>query len=94
MMETLGSSGRKSPVQTILILLVESGLVYLGFQVSHFYVLLADGAQSLKISPFCQIVYSALNAVPSAHVLEAYTFDSVFVSFSVSVGQSEVLHHV
>ena len=35
-------SGRKSPVQNILILLVESGLVYLGFQVSHFYIPLAD----------------------------------------------------
>ena len=34
-MQTLGSSGRKSPVQTVLILLVESGLVFLGLQVSH-----------------------------------------------------------
>ena len=30
----LGSSGRKSTVQAVLIVLVESGLVYLGFQVS------------------------------------------------------------
>ena len=41
-METLGLSGRKSPVQTVLILLVESGLVFLGFQVSDFCTLLAD----------------------------------------------------
>ena len=35
--KTLGLTGRKNPVQTILVLLVESGLVYLGVQVSHFY---------------------------------------------------------
>ena len=39
---TLGLSGRKSPVQTVLVLLVESGLVYLGLQVSDFYILFAD----------------------------------------------------
>ena len=33
---------RKSPVQTILILLVESGLVYLTVQVSYFNIVLAD----------------------------------------------------
>ena len=32
--ETLGLRRRRSPVQTVLILLVESGLVYLVFQVS------------------------------------------------------------
>ena len=37
--KTLGLSRRRSPVQTVLILLVESGLVYLGFQVSHFDIL-------------------------------------------------------
>ena len=36
--KTLGSSRRKSPVQTVLILLVESGFVYLGFQVSDFKI--------------------------------------------------------
>ena len=35
-LKTLGPSRRKSPVQTILILLVESGLVYLAIQVSYF----------------------------------------------------------
>jgi len=42
MMENVGSNGRKSPVQTILILLVESGLVFLGLQASHFYFVHAD----------------------------------------------------
>jgi len=36
--KTLGLSARKSPVQTILILLVESGLVYLAFQVSDLLI--------------------------------------------------------
>jgi len=40
--ETPGSSRRKSQVHTILVLLVESGLVYLGLQVSHFHILFAD----------------------------------------------------
>ena len=40
--KTLGLSGRKSKMQAILILLVESGLVYLGLQVSDFCILLAD----------------------------------------------------
>ena len=34
--KTLGLRGRTSPAQTILIILVESGLVYLGIQVGHF----------------------------------------------------------
>ena len=38
----LGLSRRKSPVQTTLILLVESGLVYLIFQVSDCRTLRAD----------------------------------------------------
>ena len=33
-MKNLGLKGRRSPVQKVLILLVESGIVYLGFQVS------------------------------------------------------------
>ena len=37
-MKPLGLSGRKNPVQTVLILLLESGLAFLGFQVSHFYI--------------------------------------------------------
>ena len=41
-MKDLGWSRRKSPVQTMLILLVESGLVFLGFQVSHFCISVAD----------------------------------------------------
>ena len=36
--KTLGLGGRKNRVQTLLILLVESGLVYLGFQVSDMLV--------------------------------------------------------
>ena len=39
-LQSLGSSRRKSQVQAVLILLVESGLVFLVFQVSHFYILL------------------------------------------------------
>ena len=39
--KTLGLGGRKSPAQTILILLVESGLIFLGFQVSRFCIYLA-----------------------------------------------------
>ena len=35
-LKTLGPSRRKRPVQTILILLVESGLVFLVIQVSYF----------------------------------------------------------
>jgi len=38
----LGLNGPKNPVLTLLILLVESGLVYLRFQVSHFCIVLAD----------------------------------------------------
>jgi len=50
---TLGSSRRKSAVQTMLTLLVESGLVYLVFQVSDFYILLVDvRARLSKFSPF------------------------------------------
>ena len=41
-LKTLGPSKRKNPVQTILILLVESGLVFLGIQVSYFGIVLAD----------------------------------------------------
>ena len=49
MVKTLGLSGRKSPVQTTMILLVESGLAYLGMQVGHFYILLSDmSARSSK----------------------------------------------
>ena len=49
-LKTLDGDRRKSPVQTILIPLVESGLVFLGIQVSYFGILLADmPAQS---SPF------------------------------------------
>ena len=41
-LKTFGPQRRKSPVQTILILLVESGLVYLGIQVSYFGIVLGD----------------------------------------------------
>ena len=41
-LKTPGPSRRKNPVQTILILLVESGLVFLGIQVSYFGIVLAD----------------------------------------------------
>ena len=42
MVKTLGLSRRKSPAQTTLTLLVESGFVYLILQVSDFCALLAD----------------------------------------------------
>jgi len=41
-LKTLGPSRRESRGQAILILLVESGLVFLGIQVSHFGIVLAD----------------------------------------------------
>ena len=41
-MKTLELSRRKCPVQTILNLFVESGLVYLGIQVSYFGNMLAN----------------------------------------------------
>ena len=49
-MKTLGLRGRTSSGQTILILLVESGLVYLGIQVSHFEsCLLACARKILRV---------------------------------------------
>ena len=39
-LKTPGPSKRKGPVQTILVLLVESGLVFLGIQVSYFSICL------------------------------------------------------
>ena len=41
-MKTPSLSRRTSLLQTILVLLVESGLVYLGIQVSHFFIVLFD----------------------------------------------------
>ena len=40
-LKILGPSRREGQVQTILILLVESGLVFLGIQVSYFGIVLA-----------------------------------------------------
>ena len=39
-LNTLGPSRRKSPVKTIFILLIESGLVFLGLQVGSFGIVL------------------------------------------------------
>ena len=50
-MRNLGSNGQKSRVQNVLILLVESGLVYLGFQVSHFCILLAHMCAQILTIP-------------------------------------------
>ena len=44
--KTLGLRARRSPVQTVLILLVESGFVYLALQVSHFCVSLSAGMRA------------------------------------------------
>ena len=41
-LKTFGPRRRKSPGETILILLVESGLVYLGIQVSYLDIVLGD----------------------------------------------------
>jgi hypothetical protein len=46
---TLGLRGRKSPVQTVLILLIESDVVYLVFQVSDFNILLICVRKILKV---------------------------------------------
>ena len=48
-MNTLGLRRRKSPVQTILILLIESDVIYLVFQVSDLYILLICGRTILKV---------------------------------------------
>ena len=92
--KTVSSSGRKSPVRTILILLVESGLVYLAFQVSDFDILLADmRARSSKFSPFFgQTAYLVLNACGSTFDTEIYIFYSVYLSLSVSVRQRFTLY--
>ena len=68
-------------------LVVESGLVYLGFQVSHF------GYVRRRSSLFRQIVYTALYALSSVPPLEMYAFQAVFFSLSVSLGQTEDFHH-
>ena len=41
-LNTFGPTRRKDPVQTILIFLIESGLVYLGFQVGSSGIVLGD----------------------------------------------------
>jgi len=49
-LKTLGPSRRKSRGQTILILLVESGLVFLVIQASYFGLVLADILTFLTVS--------------------------------------------
>ena len=51
-MKNLGLSGRKSPVQTLFIILVDSGLVYLAFQVRDICIMLADMYAQPKFSLF------------------------------------------
>ena len=77
-------------MQTILILLVESGLVYLVFQVSHSVsCLLLYTCKILNFSPFSQIIYIGLNATPKAGVFDEMAFSVVYTSLTVSVGQTE-----
>jgi len=95
--KTLGLSGRKSPAQTILILLIESGLVFLRFQVSDLYILLIYCcARSSMFSLFWQIVYTALYAVSTTADLDhgQYVVGTIYVSLAVSVWQTEGFHDV
>jgi len=53
LLKPLGLSRRRSLVQTILILVIESGLVYLGIQVSCFGIVLPDiPGKILKVLTF------------------------------------------
>ena len=90
-MRNLGSNGQKSRVQNVLILLVESGLVYLGIQVSHFVSCLLICAR--KFSPFRQIVFLVLAAQGISLNFNALVFEAVYFSFSVSAGKTEDFHY-
>ena len=81
-------------MQNILILLVESGLVYLGFQVSHFCTRLADTRRArTRFSKFslCQITYLTLNAYGnhlSYPFFAQYGVEAIFYSLAVSDRQT------
>ena len=80
---------RKSPVETILVLLVESDVIYLVIQVGDFYVLLICGISS-RFSLYRQIAYLVSYAVYKTAERELeYVFRAVYLSLCVSVGQTE-----
>ena len=87
-LKALGLSRRKSPVRTILILLIESGLVFLGSQVSYFGIVLVNVLViSTNFSPFGQTVYLLFRSLGTK--LENYGFGTLYFSLAVSVGQTE-----
>ena len=80
-------------MQSILILLIESDLVYLVFQVSDFYALLMRACKILGFSPFRQTAYLAILMVYNPVKLEEYFFIAVYLSLCVSVGQTDYVNH-
>ena len=85
----LDRSRRKSPVQTILILLVESGLVYLGIQVCCFGIgLLICQRMILTFSPLWQTVYLLISVSRTGDSLNfgMNGIGPLYFSLAVSVG--------
>ena len=76
-------------MQTILIL-IESGLVYLGFQVSRFISCwLRCGRKVIKVLTVPTEMYLVLAAhIALALRPEAYGFEAMYLSLAVSVGQT------
>ena len=92
-MKPLGWSGRKNPVQTVLILLLESGLVFLGFQVSDTSCLLIRARNILNVFAILKVVALAMvgphgdnNFNPDMKVIGVAT---VYAALSVSFWQIE-----
>lgn len=83
-MKNLGLSGRKSPAQNILILLIESGLIYLGFQVNSRSVIF-EFSLLVSISVYGQATYLGLTLRESTDNFGPYAFASIYFSLSVSV---------
>ena len=89
-MKTLGLSSRTSRILPVLAILVESGLVYLVIQVSRVSCSLI--CQTRKFLQSRQIVFLVLTAYQSVFDFEAYAFEAVFLSLSVSVDRIEESH--
>ena len=88
--KTLGLSGRKTPVQTVLILLVESGLVYLAFQVSQSLLYCAYmRTQDLRVLIVRQITYYVLcnHNLGTTKFSASLAFQAIYYSLIVSVRQ-------
>ena len=78
-------------MQTILILLLESGLVFLAIQVSYFGIVL------LRVLTFLKTVYLFINVYDfraGSVVFEAYAFGALYYSLAVSVAPTEDFHYV